>query len=444
MPKIPEVTRHVSVPPSGRWVWNDEAETVEFVSSSPAEEGVTRESKQTNADFRELQLRAEWLADICALNHRGRQSLRKGLSHAQLNAYRSSVMRRPRDHVSIDDVKQVAVRLLQENYSLPIPFSFLAVLKRKELDEVLAALLMCLSCFLDQKSLGNKSKPLIVDIIKERQMMAEALAKRQIAQKKLAVCYFSLTMDVEIEQNQQSSYRKGRMLTNSTEWLLHACLYCFFCFVAWVTFGRKDLKDIQEEVGRLFYSDTFNTAVRSRADGDPEITSAVVDGSMKMGEIDPKETGSNCTFRHRQVKERSFQKCPSLRSTVNQRSPLLVSLLPSPKELSPHLFLGSRARRQSPLPVERCDTMALTEELNQQLADVSFGILGKPLCQFNCSTLIPLGEQQHNSEEEEEDHDPRSNSKGHPGFSFQDIVCANEFPGPTNRVRNNARGSGSS
>ncbi|XP_074542754.1 protein phosphatase 1 regulatory subunit 36 isoform X1 [Halichoeres trimaculatus] len=402
MRKYNEEKINVNVPPPGRWLWNNEAETLEFVSSSPAEKGVTRERKQRNDTFRELRVRAEWLAGVCALNHRGRQSTRKSLSPAHLSAYRSSVMKREGTQVTLDDVKQVAVHLLQENYLLPIPFSFLALLKGKELDGVLTCLLLYLSCFFDQKYLENKSTSQMLDIITERQMMAKALAKKEISQKKLAVNYFSLIMDLEIEQHQRSSYCKSRMSSNSTEWLLHACLYSFFCFVAWVTFGRKDMKDIQEEVGRLFYSDTFNTAVRSRADGDPETTSAVGDGSVKTGETDPEETGSNCSFQQRQVEKRSFQKLPSLNSIANQRSPLLVSLLPSPKELSLHLFHSRRARRQSPLPVEHCDTTSLTEELDQQLADVSFGILGKPLSHFSRSTLIPLGEQQNDSDEEED------------------------------------------
>ncbi|CAJ1083211.1 protein phosphatase 1 regulatory subunit 36 isoform X1 [Xyrichtys novacula] len=436
MPKYPEETRHVSMPPTGRWVWNDETDTLEFLSSSPTEEGVTRVRETTNIDFRELLMRSEWLADMSPLNHRGHHSLKKSLSPAHLSAYRSDVMKRQGDRVTIEDVKQVAVGLLQENYSLPIPLGFLALLKSEQLDKILTALLLYLSCFFNHKSLGEKSKPLIVDIITERQMMAEALAKKDIAQKKLSVCYFSLIMDLEIEQHQRSSYRKrvfvqGRMSSNSTEWLLHACLYSFFCFVAWVTFGRKDLKDIQEEVGRLFYSDTFNMAVRRRADGDPEMTPAIISGSVKMGETDPKETGSNCTSKHLQVKERSLQKHPPLSSLANQRSPLLVSLLPSPKELSPHLFLGSRAKRQSLLPVERCDTHALAEELDQQLAGVSFGILGKPSCQFSRSTLIPLREQQDNNDEED-DHEPRGNmrknSEDHPGLSYKGSTSSLKGP----------------
>ncbi|KAM9340207.1 protein phosphatase 1 regulatory subunit 36 [Symphorus nematophorus] len=421
MPKYPEETRNVCAPPPpGRWVWDDEARTVEFVSSSPAEEGVLNKRRQSNVSFNDLQQRAEWLAGVCRLNNRGRQSLRKSLCPAHLNAYRSSVMKRRGDSITTDDVKQVAVSLLQENYLLPIPLCFLAVLKSKELDEVLTALLLYLSCFFEHKYLENKPKPsMVVDIITEHRMMAEALAKMEIAQKKLAVSYFSLIMGLEIEQHQQTSYHKGRMPSNSAEWLLHACLYSFFCYVAWVTFGRKDLRDIQEEVGRLLYSDTFNTAMKNRTD-------ATVNGSVKTGEADPKETGCNSTFMHR-----TSQRRPAFSTTVNQPSPLMMSLLPSPKERSPHLFLSGRARRQNSPHAEHCDTKALTEELNQQLASVSFGILGKPLRQFCRSTLIPHGEEK-NNRDEDDDHEPGSdvnnNSQDHPGVRVRG--SSSFFTGP--------------
>lgn len=71
--------------------------------------------------------------------------------------------------------------------------------------------------------------------------------------------------------------------------------------MAWVTFGRKDLRDIQEEVGRLLYSDTFNLAVRNSTDGDSGTTFSAVNGSVKTEEADPKETGCDGTFRHRYV-----------------------------------------------------------------------------------------------------------------------------------------------
>lgn len=68
-----------------------------------------------------------------------------------------------------------------------------------------------------------------------------------------------------------------------------------------MTFGRKDLRDIQEEVGRLLYSDTFNTAVGNGTESDSGTTSTV-NSSVATGEADPKESGSNGTLRHRLVK----------------------------------------------------------------------------------------------------------------------------------------------
>ncbi|XP_034747941.1 protein phosphatase 1 regulatory subunit 36 [Etheostoma cragini] len=437
MPKYPEEPRNVSVtspPARGHWVWRDETRTVEFVSSSPTEEGVLRKTRQTNVHFNNLQQRSEWLAEIFTLNSRGRQRIRKSLSPAHLNAYRSSVMKRRGDRISIDDVKQVAVSLMQENYSLPIPFCFLAVLKSKELDEVLTTLLLYLSCFFEHKCQENTPKSLMaVDIITEHNVMPEALAKKEMAQKKLAVCYFSLIMDLEMQQHQHTSFHKGWMSPNNTEWLLHACLYSFFCYVAWVTFGRKDLRDIQEEVGRLLYSDTFNKAVRDRTDGDSGKNLTTVNGSVKTGEAHSKVTGCNGTF-----KQRMSQRRPTLSNILNQRSPLMVSLLPSPKERSPHLFLSSRAGRPSTLQAEHCDTKALTAALNQQLASVSFGILGKPMRQFSRSTLIPFGEQK-NQRDEDDDHEPGSvvntNTEDSRGVHVRGSRSSSMGPKPTDLDR---------
>ncbi|XP_037329537.2 protein phosphatase 1 regulatory subunit 36 isoform X2 [Pungitius pungitius] len=405
-----DLNTEVGDPPPARWLWRDDTRTLEFVSSNSTREGVLVKQSQTNVDIKALQLRSECacllprLAEIYTVNHRGRQNTRKGLSPAHLHAYRSSVMRRQGDRITADDVKQVAVSLLQENHTLPIPVRFLAVLKSKGLDEVLTALLLYLRCFFEHKSLENAPDSFtpIVDIIPDQKMIAQALAKKEIAQKKLAVCYFSLIMDLEIEQHQHT-YHKGRLSSNSTEWLLHACLYSFICYVAWVTFGRRDLKDIQEEVGRLLYSDTINIAARTGSDGDSTTTFAAVDGAVTAGVAEPKEAGCKHTLNHRS------QRRPALSGTVNQRSPLMVSLLPSAKERSPHLFPGNRAGKQNTLQPEPRDTKALTEELHQQLASVSVGILGKPFGQFSRSTLIPSGDQ--NKQRDDDDHGPDGDIK---------------------------------
>lgn len=51
-------------------------------------------------------------------------------------------------------------------------------------------------------------QPASVEIVTEHQMMEETLAKLEIAQKKLAVCYFSLIMDLDMGQHCNTAYHK--------------------------------------------------------------------------------------------------------------------------------------------------------------------------------------------------------------------------------------------
>ncbi|MBN3275169.1 PPR36 phosphatase, partial [Polyodon spathula] len=96
------------------------------------------------------------------------------------------------------------------------------------------------------------------------------------------------------------------------------CLYNFCAYVVWVTFRRKDLKGIQEEVGRLLRSDTFNPAIRVRQASEEQ--------SKKKTTV----TGKVCPPERR----KRNPKRPAIKSIINQRSPVIVSLLPSPKEKS--------------------------------------------------------------------------------------------------------------
>lgn len=70
-----------------------------------------------------------------------------------------------------------------------------------------------------------------------------------------------------------------------------------------MTFGRRDLKDIQEEVGRLLYSDTINIAARTGSDGESRTTFTAVNGTVTAGVAEPKEAGCKSTFNHRCVKD---------------------------------------------------------------------------------------------------------------------------------------------
>lgn len=67
------------------------------------------------------------------------------------------------------------------------------------------------------------------------------------------------------------------------------CLYSFFSYVAWVTFGRRDLKKIQAEIGHLFRSDTFNPALRVEEE-EPEQEEEKQEITQTEGQSEPKES----------------------------------------------------------------------------------------------------------------------------------------------------------
>ncbi|CAM4673348.1 unnamed protein product [Leuciscus chuanchicus] len=154
--------------------------------------------------------------------------------------------------------------------------------------------------------------------------------------------------------------------------LLDECLYSFCSYAVWVSFERRGLKGVRVEIGRLFRSDSFNSALKDQSE-----------------DVEPRRTALN---------NRKSERRPALSKILTQCSPLMASLLPTPQENAPHLF---RRFRRGKLPsTERSDSENLLEGLKQQLKSLSFGILGKPLSQFSSKTLKP---QEGQSEEEEDE-----------------------------------------
>ncbi|XP_020562928.1 protein phosphatase 1 regulatory subunit 36 isoform X1 [Oryzias latipes] len=356
----------VNAPPLGLWRWSNEAQSVESVSNFRVEdEDALRRRSQPDTDFLELQLRAEWLAGVHAINHTGRHTGRTSrIGATQLETFRTSLMEQQGETVTVQDVKQVAVSLLQDNYRLPIPSCFLDILRSEELDDVITALLLYLSCFFE---LELEEGSVSAHIASKQQKNKQTWPKLQRAQRKLAVSYFSLMTGLQTEKHQQ---HPRITCFNKTESLLHASLYSFLCCVAWVAFRRTHMKVIQHEVGRLLYSDTFNAAMKERMNEESKGTSAVGSASQRT--------------------------MVDLSQVASQRSPLMICLLPSPKDRSPHLFAGIRGRSQGLPWASVCSSRALIEQSKQQPAPSSSSIIGKPLSQFCRSSLRPLVEQMEN------------------------------------------------
>ncbi|XP_053718790.1 protein phosphatase 1 regulatory subunit 36 isoform X2 [Synchiropus splendidus] len=377
------------------WVWDEEAHCLKFTGSDLTEEEVVR--RRSNFMFNDLQHRSEWLADICKWRERGRKSLGKVLSRAQFDAYKAAMMEKQGDFITLDDVKQVAIGLLQENYYPPVPVCFMDILKKKELDNFLIDLFLYLSCHLEHMALENKPQSITGEkLITEQQKVARIMAKKEIAHEKLSVSYLSLFTDLHITpqlEQKHVTHHMGQMTANSTECLLHASMYSFFCFAGWVTFGRTELTLIQDEVWRLLNSDKFTMAVQNRID---------VGSSKTVKETESK----NNLGQQISVKE------PGVFSIYNQRSPMMETVLPTPEEKSAHLFSSVRSKELSVVEVEPDEIEVLKEELEEQLGSGRFGIIGKSFTQFCRKILIPFIDKQDDDEEDNFTDDNASNDSG--------------------------------
>ncbi|KAI2650996.1 Protein phosphatase 1 regulatory subunit 36 [Labeo rohita] len=353
------------MPSSGRWDWNDETKTLEFTRFEAREE--VKEKKKTNTSKSQEQSRKP-------LEKWQKNTVRP----AELDAFKTSIKCSQTEYVTIQDVKLAAVCLLQKNDRFPIPPRFLSLLMSKELDELLANLLLYFCCYFEKKALEEKPTFVIAGPSLLSDSEIAMTAKLELAQRQLAVCHFRLQLKL-LPHEQQISDR-------------------FYSYAAWVTFERRGLRGIRMETGRLFGSNMFNPALKESKKGLKDQESSQKNQSKVLN---PRQTSLN------NWKSNSL---PPMNKIIKQHSPLMVSLLPTPQEKASHLFGRLRGPKQD--LNEQCYSEAVIEELREQLQvqlkTLSFGILGKPLSQFSSETLKPHGGQ--SEEETENEEDEGSNS----------------------------------
>ncbi|XP_073788044.1 protein phosphatase 1 regulatory subunit 36 isoform X2 [Danio rerio] len=320
-------------PSSGRWIWNDEAQELEFIGSEAKVE--VKEVKKTKTSTYQEHFRKhleKWQSNTARSE--------------QLEAFKTSITRSQKSCVTIQDIKLAAVCLLQDNDGLPIPLTFLKLIKNMILQRE--------------------------ESVSEQQVSAELQVKLDQAQKTLAFYYATLLLDEDLALQPNTARHGIKVSSPYCDIQLYECLFSFCGYAVWVTLERRDLKAIQLEIGRLFRSNTFNPALR--------ILDQSEDRSQEEGqsELEEQTQGSN--------------RRPALKLVLRQRSPLMASYLPMPPEDSQQLFKRFR-----------CLKKPSTEHVNQliqQINNLSLGILGKPLNQFSSRTLKP-----HSEEELEDDED---------------------------------------
>ncbi|KAL7992722.1 hypothetical protein Chor_016978 [Crotalus horridus] len=226
----------------------------------------------------------------------------------------------------------------------------------KQLDNFLMALLYYISFYLEKITLEMKPKSFMgKPSILEKKEMTENQIKLAVTKKHLAEMYCILILGLGMSDQHHMACGKE----------FFECLYNFASYVAFVTFRQKNLKEIQEEVGRLLRSNIFNPALREKTKSSKEMKTDITKELMKA------------TFAFRRQKD---VKQPAIRSVMDQRSPVLSTLLPLAKDSAQYLFQDHYLRPSKIAP------RYIPEDLPELI-----GIIGSQRNKFVPHTLLPIG-----------------------------------------------------
>ncbi|XP_075782527.1 protein phosphatase 1 regulatory subunit 36 isoform X4 [Pelodiscus sinensis] len=340
---------------TGVWYWKEDTQTLEFASSTPATEVKEKLQKCKAIHFQEMGSKTV---------DRSTHGMFQELFGIQFPEKRTSIReekspklskRGQNEYITLDDVKYVALFLVQEDESYHIP-SFTSIMRTPSV--------------LDQK---------------ERE---ETLAKLEGTKKHLAKVYCILILGLGMAEHHHMACGKRKTSSTQKDREFFECFYNFCTYVAWVVFRRKNFQEIQEEVGRLLRSDIFNPALREKS------------SSMQKTDVSADQRKVIFPY-HRSI----YARRPAIKSVVGQRSPVLSTLLPLPKDNAQYLFQNHYLHRGRTLPIRSHDDLPdySTVDLIPKV-----GIIGALRSKFNPHTLMPIGVMEEEEEEEEQQRTKRN------------------------------------
>ncbi|XP_010601347.2 LOW QUALITY PROTEIN: protein phosphatase 1 regulatory subunit 36 [Fukomys damarensis] len=334
----------------GIWYWREDTRTLEFRSFAPTVELKEKGKRGKAVHFADTDGPAsERFTD-------------KRLSSKDDKSAKGLEKRGQQGHVTLDDVKFVALFLLQDTEMQRI-CSFTTFMRNKNLDIFLMALLYYLSHYLEKNSLEKKPKSYMVDVAEKKEMEL-VLSKLEAAQKYLAKKYCVLVLGLGMPDKHHMCCGKDKMSDTQKDWKFFESFFTFCTYVAWIVFRRRHLTEIEEEIGRLFRTNMFNIPLRKHEDEE------------SGGE---RECMTLVQFR------RMMAKRPAIKKAINMRSPVMSTLLPSLREKAQNIVekkcQGSTSHS------------AYVEKHVASLDSVPMpvvGILGEPRYLFNPHTLLPI------------------------------------------------------
>ncbi|XP_078516438.1 protein phosphatase 1 regulatory subunit 36 [Lissotriton helveticus] len=383
----------ITKPTLGRWYWKEDTKTLEFASYG------------TGADFREkarkvkaihFQERAGSVQYINVATGSNSSRFRTLLNRRPLDLTflqrRKSVTKQAHKYVTLDDVKSVALDLLEEHERQHMVL-FSTEIRNQQLDDFLMALLYYLNWYIERMFLDKKPNPLMTNISRlEMEEKDEVFTKTELAEKHFAHMYCILVLGVGNPELHHMACGRSKASTTQKDRNLYEALYNFSAAVAWVAFRRKHLNIILEEVGRLLRSNAFNPALRLNED------------------LEENQT------KHSFGKRKTINKRPAIRSIIHQRSPALISLMPSPKERADYIF---QQHQLHPNSIHRLIDSDKWLEMTSDMFTSKVGIIGELSKNFNLQSLIPL-----NVDDDDEDEETKARKSN---ASFHSEIRASTF-----------------
>ncbi|XP_054571969.1 protein phosphatase 1 regulatory subunit 36 isoform X4 [Eptesicus fuscus] len=322
------VLRHEMGLRLGMWYWRDESKTLEFrralqsqiissklISFTPAVEPKEKGRRGKAVHFAEIDA-SDRLTD-------------KRLASREAKSLQALEKRGQQGNVTLNDVKFVALLLLQESEMQRI-CSFTTFMRG----------------------------------LVEKKEMELVLTKLEAAQKYLAQKYCVLVLGLGMPDKHHMCCGREKISNTQKDWKFFESFYTFCAYVAWIVFRRQHFSEIEEEIGRLFRTNMFNIPRRKREDEE------------SGGE---KKRMTFVQFR------RMMAKRPAIKTAIHMRSPVMSTLLPSLREKAQNIF-EKKNQISTRFPAQMQEHMEKMESVPMPIV----GILGQPRCLFNPHTLLPL------------------------------------------------------
>ncbi|XP_007435686.1 protein phosphatase 1 regulatory subunit 36 isoform X2 [Python bivittatus] len=362
----------------GLWYWKEDTRTLEFACAQPKEE--PKETKEKNKKGKTIHFQELGAKPLERPSHNFFRNLFTLHASPREDKSPRPIKRAQSELITLEDVKYAALFLAHEDDYLNVP-SFSLVMRCKQLDDFLMALLYYFSFYLEKITLEMKPKSFMgKPSILEKKEMKENQIKLAVTKKHLAEIYCILILGLGMSDQHHMACGKKKISSTQKDREFFECLYTFSSYVAFVTFRQKNLKEIQQEVGRLLRSNIFNPALRERTKSN-EIKTDITKELKKV------------TFAFRKSTD---VKQPAIRRIMDQRSPVLSTLLPMAKDSAQYLFQDHYLH---PSKIAPSYSPEVLPELSSVVSPSKIGIIGSPRNKFVPHTLLPIG----NVEDEKED-----------------------------------------